>query len=98
MITEIAEIGVKPGMEEKFAAGVEACKPVFLRAPGCHGVALHRSIEHPQQFLLMIKWESVAHHMEQFRNSADYGLWREAVGECFAGEVKLQHTETVVSS
>jgi quinol monooxygenase YgiN len=45
----------------------------------------------------MIKWESVAHHMEQFRESPDFALWRAAVGECFAGKPELQHTETVVS-
>jgi len=97
MITEIAEIEVKAGMEAKFAAGVESCKPVFLRAPGCHGVELHRSIEHPQQFLLMVQWESVAHHLEQFRNAPDFALWRAAVGECFASTPKVQHTQKVVS-
>lgn len=97
MVTEIAEIEVKAGMETRFIAGVESCKPIFLRAPGCRGIELRRSIEHPRQFLLMVQWESVAHHMEQFRNSPDFALWRAAVGECFAGSVKLQHTETVVS-
>jgi heme-degrading monooxygenase HmoA len=97
MVTEIAEIEVKVGSEEKFIAGVEACKPVFERAPGFHGIELHRSIEHPQNFLLMIKWESVAHHMEMFQKSPDFAVWRATVGDCFAGRPKLQHTETVVS-
>jgi quinol monooxygenase YgiN len=96
MVTEIAEIEVKPGTEAQFIAGVASCKPIFLRAAGCHGVELHRSIEHPQQFLLMVQWETVAHHMEQFRNSPDFALWREAVGPCLAGNVKLQHTSKVV--
>jgi quinol monooxygenase YgiN len=95
MITEIAEIEVKAGTEARFIAGVESCKPVFLRAPGCHGFELHRSIEHPRQFLLLVQWESVAHHMEQFRNAADFALWRAAVGEFLAGSPKLQHTTTV---
>ena len=97
MITEIAEIEIKPGMEAQFIAGVASCKPVFLRAAGCHGVQLHHSIEHPQQFVLMVQWETVEHHMEGFRNSPDFALWREAVGACFAGGVTLQHTKTVVS-
>jgi quinol monooxygenase YgiN len=44
----------------------------------------------------MIQWESVSHHTEQFRNSADFALWRAAVGKCFAGTPKVQHTQTVV--
>jgi quinol monooxygenase YgiN len=98
MITEIAEIEVLLGAEEKFIAGVESCKPIFVRAPGCHGLELHHSIEHPQSFVLQIKWDSVAHHMEQFQKSADFALWRATVGECFAGRPKLQHTKTVVAS
>jgi heme-degrading monooxygenase HmoA len=96
MITEIAEIEVKSGTEQQFIAAVESVKPVLDRAPGFHGVELHHSIEHPQNFLLLVKWESVAHHMEQFRTSPDFGLWRAAVGEFIAGRPKLQHTETVV--
>lgn len=96
MITEIAEIEVKPGMEETFIAGVASCKPVFLRAPGCHGMELQRSIEHPRHFLLLVQWETVAHHMEQFRNAPDFELWRKAVGDCFASSPKVQHTEQVV--
>lgn len=96
MITEIVEIEVKPGTEAQFIAGVESCKPIFLRAPGCHGVELQHSIEHPQLFFLLVQWESVAHHMEQFRNSPDFALWRAAVGEYFADGPKVQHTRKVV--
>ena len=97
MITEIAEIEVKTGMEAQFVSGVESCRPIFARAPGFHKLELHHSIEHPQQFLLMVQWETVAHHVEQFQKSADFALWRAAVGACFAGRPKVQHTQTVVA-
>ena len=35
MITEIAQIDVKPGMEQEFEAGVAKAAPVFKRAKGC---------------------------------------------------------------
>ena len=57
MITEIAEIEVKPGTEGKLIAGVESCKPIFARAPGFRGLELHHSIEHPQNFVLQVKWD-----------------------------------------
>jgi heme-degrading monooxygenase HmoA len=97
MITEFAEIEVKPGMEQKFRDGVEAAKPVFARAPGCHGVELHHSIEHPQKFMLLVKWESVAHHTEMFQKSPDFQIWRGHVGDCFAARPTVWHSETVVS-
>jgi heme-degrading monooxygenase HmoA len=47
MITEIAQINVKPGMENDFEAGVKSAVPLFKRAKGCKGVTLHRSHEKP---------------------------------------------------
>jgi len=97
MVTEFAEIEVKPGMAQQFRDGVEASKPVFARAPGCHGVELHHSIEQPDKFLLLVKWDSVAHHMEMFQKSPDFQVWRGNVGHCFAGRPNVWHSETVVT-
>jgi len=91
MVTEIAEIEIEPGKEAQFIAGVESSRPAFLRAPGCHGFELHHSIEHPQQFILLVEWESVADHLA-FRNAPAFAIWREAVGGCFAGSPRVQHT------
>jgi quinol monooxygenase YgiN len=96
MVTEFAEIEVKPGMEQQFRDGVDSCKPVFARAPGCHGLELHRAIEHPHLFILLVRWDSVQHHMDM-RASPDFQIWRGAVGDCFAGTPRVFHTETVVS-
>lgn len=56
MIQEIASILVQPGREADFEAGVAQARPLFMRARGCHGVALHRSIEAPQRYTLVVDW------------------------------------------
>lgn len=95
MITEFAEIEVKPGMEEAFIAGVEKSKPAFLRSAGCHGVRLLRAVEMPRKFMLQVQWESVVHHMELFRAAPEYQEWRANVAHCFAGAPLVWHGETV---
>ncbi|MGC1249935.1 MAG: antibiotic biosynthesis monooxygenase, partial [Xanthobacteraceae bacterium] len=40
MITEIAQIEVKPGMESEFEAGVKSASPIFKRAKGCRAMEL----------------------------------------------------------
>jgi heme-degrading monooxygenase HmoA len=45
MVTEIAQIDVKPGMESEFEAGVGKARAVFGRARGFKSLALHRSID-----------------------------------------------------
>ncbi|HQT46666.1 MAG: hypothetical protein B7X08_04265 [Acidocella sp. 20-63-7] len=95
MVTEFAEIEIKPGMEAQFIAGVEASRAAFARSEGCHGLVLHRSIENPTHFVLQVTWESVAHHMDKFRNAPEFEVWRENVGAFFASAPKVWHSETV---
>ena len=45
MITEIAQIEIKPGMESEFEAGVKQAAPIFKRAKGCRAMELRRSAE-----------------------------------------------------
>jgi quinol monooxygenase YgiN len=96
MVTEFAEIEVTPGSEAAFVAGVESCKPLFARAPGCHGLELHRSIESPSTFILLIKWDAVQNHVDMTK-SPDFQTWRATVGGFFAGKPRVFHSNTVVS-
>jgi len=49
MITEIAQIDVKPGAEAEFENGVKNAVPIFKRAKGCRSMELRRSIEKPSR-------------------------------------------------
>lgn len=97
MVTEFAEIDVKPGRAQQFIDGFAASKPLFDRAPGCHGVTLHRSIEDENHFVVQILWDSVAAHMEGFQKSPDFQIWRGNVGACFAGSPKVWHANVTKS-
>ena len=96
MITEIAQIDVKPGMEKQFEAGVAKAAPLFKRANGCKGMALSRSHEKPQRYRLFVQWETLENHTVDFRNSADFQDWRKLVGDCFAEAPYVEHVTEVV--
>ena len=96
MITEIAQIDVKPGMEQDFEAGVAKAAPVFKRAKGCHGLTLEKSIEKPSRYRLFVQWETVDNHTVDFRGSADFQEWRKLVGHCFASPPQVEHVQQVV--
>ena len=72
MITEIAQIDVKPGTEKDFEAAVAKARPLFLRAKGGKGFELHKSIEKPQRYRLMAQWETLENHTVDFRGSEDF--------------------------
>ena len=96
MITEIAQIDVKPGMEAAFEAGVQAAAPLFQRAKGCHGLALQRSVEKPSRYRLFVQWATVEAHTVDFRGSADFQEWRKHVGHCFAAPPEVEHVSEVL--
>ena len=96
MIYEIAEIEVKPGLEAEFEANVAKAAPLFKRAKGCHGLELHRSIEKPTRYRLVVQWETVENHTVDFRGSSDFQEWRKLVGHCFAGTPAVEHTSRVL--
>jgi quinol monooxygenase YgiN len=96
MITEIAQIDVKPGMEAEFEAGVKNAAPIFQRAKGCHRMELQRSIEKPARYRLFVDWETVEHHTKDFRSSPDFQEWRKLVGHCFASPPEVEHVAQVV--
>jgi heme-degrading monooxygenase HmoA len=98
MITEIAQIDVKPGTEKDFEAAVAKARPLFLRAKGGKGFELHKSIEKPSRYRLMAKWETLENHTVDFRGSEDFTAWRALVGQYFAAPPEVEHTETVLSS
>jgi quinol monooxygenase YgiN len=95
MISEIAQISIKTGLENEFEAGVAKAVPVFMRAKGCHGVRLERSIEHPGRYFLVVQWETVEDHTVSFRSSEDFKEWRSLVGHCFKDPPEVQHTREV---
>jgi heme-degrading monooxygenase HmoA len=98
MITEIAQIDVKPGTEKDFEAAVAKARPLFLRAKGGKGFELHKSIEKPSRYRLMAKWETLENHTVDFRGSEDFTAWRALVGQYFAAPPEVEHTEAVVTT
>ena len=98
MITEIAQIDVKPGTEKEFEAAVAKARLLFLRAKGGKGFELHRSIEKPTRYRLLARWETLENHTVDFRGSEDFAAWRGLVGGFFAAPPEVEHTETVLTA
>jgi quinol monooxygenase YgiN len=96
MITEIAQIDVKPGTEAEFEKGVKQAVPIFRRAKGCRSMELRRSIEKPTRYRLFVGWDTVENHTDDFRGSADFQEWRKLVAHCFASPPEVEHVSEAV--
>ncbi|RZS65625.1 heme-degrading monooxygenase HmoA [Agromyces ramosus] len=76
MILEHAILPVTPGREADFEAAFAGAKPIIASMPGFVDLTLSRSIETPNEYLLLVHWRSVAAHEVGFRGSPEYEQWR----------------------
>lgn len=95
MVLEVALIHVQPGKEELFVAAYRSARSLVLTSPGCQSVRMTRGIESPARFLLLVEWDSVAAHEQNFRATDRFSAWRAAIGPYFAGPPEVQHAEDV---
>lgn len=95
MVTELATIEVKEGLEGEFERGVANAKPLFLAAVGCRSLRLWKSVEQPRQYHLVVVWSSMEDHTVTFRSSPAFNEWRRLVGECFASSPQVEHQSRV---
>jgi quinol monooxygenase YgiN len=93
MFLEIAEITVTDAAG--FEAAVAQAKPHFLAAEGCHGLTLHRVVETPDVYRLVVKWRTVDDHMVTFRQSEGFQAWRALASPFFASPPKVTHSSEV---
>jgi heme-degrading monooxygenase HmoA len=76
VILEHAILPVIPGREADFEAVFAEAKSIIAGMPGFIDLRLSRSIETPNEYLLLVNWESVEAHEVGFRGSPEYARWR----------------------
>lgn len=90
-VLEIADINVLRGSEADFEAAYRAAADVLRTTPGCNSVRMTRGIESPSRYVLLVEWDSVQAHEENFRGSERFVTWRAAIGPFFDGPPRVEH-------
>lgn len=88
-------IDVVPGQEEAFTAAYREAVRTLGETPGCRSVRMTRGIESPSRFVLLVEWDSVAAHEENFRATERFTTWRSLIGPHFAAPPVVEHFEDV---
>ena len=91
MVLEVALIDVFPGQEEVFAAAYRLARPILNTTPGCRSVRMTSGIESPTRFVLLVEWDTVQAHIENFRKTERFARWRELIGPFFASPPIVEH-------
>ncbi|HSY16123.1 MAG TPA: antibiotic biosynthesis monooxygenase family protein [Jatrophihabitantaceae bacterium] len=95
MVLEVADIDITPGSEEAFIACYRVAREVLIGTPGCKSARLTRSVETPSRFVLLVEWDSVEAHEQNFRETDRFAQWRAAIGPHFAHAPRVEHVTDV---
>ena len=99
MILEVAEFRIKPGTQAEFDAAIKrGVETVIAKAKGYRGYKVHKGIESPERYLLMIHWDTVENHTVDFRQSPAFQEWRAFVSPYFAAPPVAEHFTLLTES
>ena len=76
MILEVAPLKIRPGASAEFEEAFRAAQLIIASMPGYIAHELRRCLERPDEYLLLVKWESVEAHEVGFRKSPEYEAWK----------------------
>jgi heme-degrading monooxygenase HmoA len=97
MVLEVALINVTPGQEADFTAAYATARETLATTPGCLSVRMTEGIESPARFVLLVEWESVEAHEQNFRATERFTTWRGLIGPYFATPPTVEHFTDVTS-
>jgi len=67
--------------------------PLLTRAKGYRGHLLAQGIETPQQFNLIVRWQSLEDHTPGFEESEDHRMFMKGLEEYFSEEPTVYHIQ-----
>ena len=93
MIYEIALLPIHQERIEKFRRAFAEVAPLLTRAEGYRGHMLAQGIETPEQFNLIVRWQSLEDHTPGFEESEDHRMFMMGLEEYFSEEPRVYHIE-----
>lgn len=97
MIMEIASITLKNDAAEDFLTmAAEHGLAIFKEAKGCRGMQLRRSVESPNDYIMIVYWETLDNHLVDFRESEGLKRWRDLTAPLYAWPTRIENFEVAV--
>ena len=98
MILEHAPLDVLPGREREFEGAFAEARSIISSMRGFRSLQLHRCIETPNRYLLLVEWDALEDHTEGFRGSAEYQRWRDLLHRFYDPFPTVEHYEVVTTA
>jgi heme-degrading monooxygenase HmoA len=96
MILEAVTMNVKPGSESEFEAAFKEASPLIAAIEGYLTHDLHRCLEAPGRYLLLVQWTTLEAHTVTFRQSAEFQQWKQLLHHFYLPAPVIEHFEPVL--
>jgi len=95
MILEAAPLKIRPGQSEAFEKSFRQAQEIIASIPGYLSHELQRCLERPDEYLLLVRWESLEAHEVGFRGSPGYQQWKALLHHYYDPFPTVLHYEAV---
>lgn len=95
MILEVAPLCIRPGQASKFEESFREAQAIISSSPGYVSHELQRCVERPNEYLLLVKWDSIEAHENGFRESPQYREWKALLHHYYDPFPTVLHYEVV---
>ncbi len=96
MILEVAILNVKPGQTAVFEAAFAQAQQIISKMPGYIEHELQKCVEITDQYLLLVRWQTLEDHTIGFRQSAEYQQWKALLHHFYEPFPTVAHYERIL--
>jgi len=97
MILEVAILNVRPGQCALFEQSFAEAQAIISSMHGYASHQLHRCIEDPNKYVLLVQWNRLEDHTIGFRQSPEYQGWRALLHHFYDPFPTVEHFEVVLA-
>ena len=95
MILEVAVLNIRPGETVEFEAAFAEAQSLISAMAGYVSHELLHCLETPDQYVLLVRWQTLEDHTLGFRQSPQYLAWKRLLHHFYEPFPTVGHYETV---
>jgi heme-degrading monooxygenase HmoA len=95
MILEVAILNIIPGLENDFLSAFSKAQHIISKMAGYISHQLKRCLENSNRFILLVEWQKLTDHTEDFRGSKEYQEWKRLLHHFYDPFPTVEHYEDV---
>lgn len=98
MILEVAHLSVRPNHTGEFELAFRHAQTIIAAMPGYISHELQRCVERENEYILLVRWETLEDHEDGFRGSPQYQEWKNLLHHFYEPFPVVLHYEPVLGT